>query len=97
MVRPFDRARRQPSKASRELASTLDHYRDKSGVTTKAFAEKLGISAQYLYKLLDGIGNPSLETMESMAVRLGLEFSPVFRAPTVREPHRDRRRREGGS
>lgn len=93
MVRPFDREKRQASKASQELASTLEYYREASELTKKEFAAKLGISAQYLHTLLDGTGNPSLESLEDMAIKLNLEFSPLFRAPLGPRPPRPGRRR----
>ena len=86
MARSFDKEKRQASKAGRELASTLEWYREASGATKKEFAETLGISTQYLHALLDGTGNPSLESLEAMAERLGLDFTPVFRAPLTRTP-----------
>lgn len=79
MVRAFDREKRQASRASQELAATLEYYREASDLTKKDFAAKLGISTQYLHALLDGTGNPSLESLEDMAAKLNLDFSPFFR------------------
>lgn len=83
--RRFDKEKRQSSKASRELAATLEHYREANELTKKAFAQKLGISTQYLHELLAGVGNPSLETLEAMAEKLDLDFSPTFRLPDRRK------------
>lgn len=65
---------------------TLEYYREASELTKKQFADKLGISTQFLHSLLDGKGNPSLDTLEEMATKLNLEFSPLFRAPTTSSP-----------
>lgn len=84
MARISNRANREVTRASRELASTLEYYREASDLTKKDFAEKLGITTQFLDLLLRGTGNPTLELMEAMADKLDLEFSPLFRAPTSR-------------
>ena len=86
MPRSVDPEKRSASKASQELAATLEYYREASGATKAEFAQTLGITPQYLHKLLTGTGNPSLESIEEMAVRLGLDFSPIFRAPLTRPP-----------
>lgn len=86
MPRSVDPKRRAASKASRELAATLEYYREASGTTKAEFAHTLGITPQYLHQLLTGTGNPSLESLEAMADALGLDFTPVFRAPLTRAP-----------
>ena len=86
MPRSVDPKRRATSKASRELAATLEYYREASGTTKAEFAQTLGITPQYLHLLLTGTGNPSLESLEAMADALGLDFTPVFRAPLTRAP-----------
>ena len=86
MPRSSDNEKRLSSKASRELAATLEYYREASGATKADFAQTLGITPQYLHKLLVGTGNPSLESIEAMALALGLDFLPIFRAPLTRAP-----------
>ena len=81
MPRVVDPEKRSTSKASQELAATLEYYREASGATKAEFAATLGITKQYLHKLLTGTGNPSLESVEEMAQKLGLDFAPIFRAP----------------
>ena len=60
------------------LGRTLEEHRLSADLTKRAFAQKLGISSAYLYDLLNGTANPTWETMDELAARLNLEFSPTF-------------------
>ncbi|MBW7967143.1 helix-turn-helix transcriptional regulator [Bradyrhizobium sp. BR 10261] len=73
-----NRNNRMIRKAAQELAETLEQHRLDAELTKQAFAEKLGISKQFLHELLNGEGNPTLETLDVMASKLDLEFHPTF-------------------
>jgi transcriptional regulator with XRE-family HTH domain len=60
------------------LAQMLEEQRLNANLTKRAFAQKLGISSAYLYQLLNGVANPTWETMEELAASLNLEFSPTY-------------------
>jgi transcriptional regulator with XRE-family HTH domain len=66
------------AKRETALGQTLEEHRLNANLTKRAFAQKLGISSAYLYDLLNGTANPTWETMDELAGRLSLEFSPTF-------------------
>lgn len=66
------------TKKESALGQTLEEHRLNAQLTKRAFAQKLGISSAYLYDLLNGTANPTWETMDELAARLNLEFSPTF-------------------
>lgn len=73
-----DPATTNDAKRETALGRTLEQHRLEANLTKRAFAQKLGISSAYLYDLLNGTANPTWETMDELAARLNLEFSPTF-------------------
>jgi ribosome-binding protein aMBF1 (putative translation factor) len=47
------------------------------GISQKAFAEKMGVSAQYITKILKGNENLSLETISKLETALGIQLIEI--------------------
>ncbi len=54
------------------------------GMTKKDFAELVGCSTPYLYAVLAGTGNPTIDTVAGWAERLGVECEVRFVEPEGR-------------
>ena len=50
----------------------------KKKVKETELAEKMGTSVQYVNKLANGKGNPSIETLDNIAEKLGVDFLDLF-------------------
>ena len=55
------------------LSERLKEMRSKKGCSVAEFAEELGISRSSLQSLLNGKGNPRIDTIEHMAKQLGID------------------------
>lgn len=60
------------------FGSRLRHIRRTRDLTQEQFAELVGISVDFLSLIERGINAPSFETIDQMAVRLGLPVSSLF-------------------
>lgn len=62
--------------AKLEFADEIYDRMEKLGLNQTQLAEKLGLSKQYVSKLLSGYANPSIATMVKVARRLDCKFAP---------------------
>ena len=60
------------SKISQKLGLNLRRYRLNLGMTQILFAKKLKVDTAYLSNLENGNKNPTLDTLEKIALRLGV-------------------------
>lgn len=68
------------------IAAAVRRERDKAGISLSELAKKAGIAKSTLSQIEAGQGNPSIETLWSLGVALGVPFSRLIEAPqqTVR-------------
>lgn len=61
----------------KKIGQQFKEARLKAGISQKALADKVGISQPRIAELERGTGNPTLETLQSVAraLRLNLDFS----------------------
>lgn len=64
---------------SQNIALSLHHYLRTAGMTQKELADKMGVSAVYVGKLLKGGENLTLETICKIQTVTGKEFVSVAR------------------
>jgi transcriptional regulator with XRE-family HTH domain len=62
----------------KSFGDRLKQIRTKSGMTQEGFAEKLGISVDFLSLVERGISAPSFETLERFSKRLKITVSELF-------------------
>lgn len=78
---------RRTLRKSQEIALTLHYHLRNKGMTQKEFADKLGVSAVYVGKLLRGGENLTLETICKLEEVIGEELmcvrKPYISAVTV--------------
>jgi len=60
------------------LGKRIQHLRQKSGVTQEQLAEKADLSLKHLGELERGRGNPTLSSLGSLAVALGITLAEMF-------------------
>jgi transcriptional regulator with XRE-family HTH domain len=58
-----------------ELVNEIINRRSVLGITQEQLAKLSGVGLKTIYKLEQGLGNPSLDTLEKVLDVLGLEFS----------------------
>ena len=73
----FRKDNREWLSMSHEIALTLHYYLRTSGMTQKEFAEKLGVSAAYIGKVLKGNENLTLETICKLEKAIGAKFVTI--------------------
>jgi transcriptional regulator with XRE-family HTH domain len=68
------------------IAAALRRERERAGLSLTELARRAGIAKSTLSQLESGAGNPSVETLWSLGVALGVPFSRLVEppAPTVR-------------
>ena len=64
---------------------TLKSLMAQQDLTAYALARKSGVTKQGMYKLLDGSNEPTWETIQKLAIALGVDCT-VFRDPGVTVP-----------
>jgi transcriptional regulator with XRE-family HTH domain len=64
------------------IAAALRREREKSGISLTELARRAGIAKSTLSQLEAGTGNPSVETLWSLGVALGVPFSRLVEPPT---------------
>lgn len=71
-------------KATLLVSRSIVRERNRAGLSLSALAEKAGIAKSTLSQLEAGQGNPSLETLWSIATALDVPFNFLFEAPLPR-------------
>lgn len=65
----------------RAFQTRLEALRNESGLSRRAFADRLGIPRSSYFHLMSEAGNPSLDTVELIAERVGVHPSELFPSP----------------
>lgn len=76
------------------FADRLRELREAAGLTAYALAKKCGLTKQALYRLEEGSSEPTWQTVQLLAVALGVDCS-AFVDPTVRPPDTEPAKRRG--
>ena len=71
------RANRQWLRKSQEIAMTILECMASKKMTQKQLSEKMGVSAQYVSRILKGSENLSLETISKIENVLGIEILTI--------------------
>jgi transcriptional regulator with XRE-family HTH domain len=76
----------QPSPPLATIAAALRREREHAGISIAELARRAGVAKSTLSQLEAGTGNPSIETLWSLGVALGVPFSRLVEppAPSVR-------------
>ena len=76
----------QPSPPLATIAAALRQERERVGISIAELARRAGVAKSTLSQLEAGTGNPSIETLWSLGVALGVPFSRLVEppAPSVR-------------
>ncbi|GGQ52829.1 helix-turn-helix domain-containing protein [Couchioplanes azureus] len=76
----------QPAPPLATIAAALRRERERAGISLAELARRAGLAKSTLSQLENGSGNPSIETLWSLGVALGVPFSRLVEppAPTVR-------------
>ncbi|MGR9426286.1 helix-turn-helix domain-containing protein [Rhizobium leguminosarum] len=70
----------------RAFQTRLEALRTESGLSRRAFADRLGIPRSSYFHLMSDAGNPSLDTVELIAERVGVHPSALFPSPAQGSP-----------
>lgn len=65
----------------RTFQTRLEALRSETGLSRRAFADRLGIPRSSYFHLMSDAGNPSLDTVELIAERVGVHPSALFPQP----------------
>ena len=65
----------------RAFQTRLEALRSETGLSRRAFADRLGIPRSSYFHLMSEAGNPSLDTVELIAERIGVHPSELFPQP----------------
>ena len=60
------------------LGKRISDLRRKAGITQERLAEKAGLSLKHLGQIERGKGNPTLSSLEQLAVSLGVSLPELF-------------------
>lgn len=76
----------QPAPPLAAIAAALRRERERAGISLAELARRAGLAKSTLSQLENATGNPSIETLWSLGVALGVPFSRLVEppAPTVR-------------
>ncbi|BCJ51181.1 XRE family transcriptional regulator [Actinoplanes sp. NBRC 14428] len=76
----------QPAAPLAAIAAALRRERERVGISLAELARRAGLAKSTLSQLENGTGNPSIETLWSLGVALGVPFSRLVEppAPAVR-------------
>ena len=72
----------EPSPPLATIAAALRRERERVGVSIAELARRAGVAKSTLSQLEAGTGNPSIETLWSLGVALGVPFSRLVEPPT---------------
>jgi transcriptional regulator with XRE-family HTH domain len=60
------------------FGSRVRELRKASGISQEAFADRCGFARSYMSRVERGIGNPSLDAIETIAAALDVEVKVLF-------------------
>lgn len=82
----MERTLHEPAPPLATIAAALRRERERVGVSIAELARRAGVAKSTLSQLEAGTGNPSIETLWSLGVALGVPFSALVEppAPSVR-------------
>ena len=72
----------QPAPPLATIAASLRRERERVGISLAELARRAGLAKSTLSQLEAGTGNPSIETLWSLGVALGVPFSRLVEPPT---------------
>ena len=73
----------QPAPPLATIAASLRRERERVGISLAELARRAGLAKSTLSQLEAGTGNPSIETLWSLGVALGVPFSRLVEPPTA--------------
>src|SRR5690348_9844592 len=71
----------QPAPPLATIAASLRRERERAGISLAELARRAGLAKSTLSQLEAGTGNPSIETLWSLGVALGVPFSRLVEPP----------------
>src|SRR3954453_4746969 len=77
----MERTLPQPSPPLATIAAALRRERERVGISLGELARRAGLAKSTLSQLENGTGNPSIETLWSLGVALGVPFSRLVEPP----------------
>jgi transcriptional regulator with XRE-family HTH domain len=78
----MERTLHDPAPPLATIAAALRSERERVGVSISELARRAGVAKSTLSQLEAGTGNPSIETLWSLGVALGVPFSRLVEPPT---------------
>jgi transcriptional regulator with XRE-family HTH domain len=60
------------------LGARIKELRKKLNYTQEQFAEKIGVAPRHISRIENGVNTPSVETLEKIAIVLGVEIKDLF-------------------
>ena len=73
----------QPAPPLATIAAALRRERERAGISIAELARRAGLAKSTLSQLESGAGNPSIETLWSLGVALGVPFSRLVEPPVA--------------
>src|SRR5689334_3942299 len=73
----------QPAPPLATIAAALRRERERVGISLAELARRAGLAKSTLSQLEAGTGNPSIETLWSLGVALGVPFSNLVEPPVA--------------
>lgn len=67
------------------LATNLRTIRSRAKVSQKELANRVGVSYPRISEIENGKGNPTIETLEKIAIALNVNISDLFNGKTSRK------------
>jgi transcriptional regulator with XRE-family HTH domain len=77
----MERTLHQPAPPLATIAAALRTERERAGISIAELARRAGVAKSTLSQLETGTGNPSIETLWSLGVALGVPFSRLVEPP----------------
>lgn len=74
----------EPAPPLATIAAALRRERERAGISLAELARRAGLAKSTLSQLEAGTGNPSIETLWSLGVALGVPFSRLVEPPATR-------------
>ena len=78
----MERTLQLPAPPLATIAAALRRERERVGISIAELARRAGVAKSTLSQLEAGTGNPSIETLWSLGVALGIPFSRLVEPPT---------------
>ncbi|MBU2670696.1 XRE family transcriptional regulator [Actinoplanes bogorensis] len=77
----MERTVHEPAPPLATIAAALRRERERAGISLAELARRAGLAKSTLSQLESGTGNPSIETLWSLGVALGVPFSRLVEPP----------------